>query len=292
MPSQPRSVTAVVDTVRVLEGGGFPVRRPFPTATLDHIDPFLLLDHFGPIEWAPNEAIGAPAHPHRGFETVSYILAGAMEHRDSAGNHGKLGPGDVQWMTAGAGVIHSELPDPELKRSGGVMHGFQIWVNLPAREKMMAPRYQEVPAAQIPIGRTADGKVEVKVIAGEALGVQAKIATRTPILYQHWTIAPGGSIVADVPAGFRGMVYVFAGALEVGGKSIREGQLARLSDVGETITFALAPEAEQRAELLLLAGVPLDEPVARHGPFVMNTREQIIEAFTDYQNGRLTSRVA
>jgi redox-sensitive bicupin YhaK (pirin superfamily) len=149
-----------------------------------------------------------------------------------------------------------------------------------------------VPAAQIPIGRTADGKVEVKVIAGEALGVQAKIATRTPIIYQHWTIAPGGSVVADVPAGFRGMVYVFAGALEVGGTSIREGQLARLSDVGETIAFALAPEAEQRAELLLLAGVPLDEPVARHGPFVMNTREEVIEAFTDYQSGRLTTRVA
>jgi quercetin 2,3-dioxygenase len=291
MPSQPRSVTAVVDTIRVLEGGGFPVRRPFPTATLDHIDPFLLLDHFGPVEWGPNEAIGAPAHPHRGFETVSYILAGAMEHSDSAGNHGKLGPGDVQWMTAGAGVIHSELPKPAFKRSGGVMHGFQIWVNLPAREKMMAPRYQEVGAAEIPIGRTADGKVEVKVIAGEALGVHAKIDTRTPIIYQHWTLAPGGSIAADVPAGFRGMVYVFAGELEVGGKQIREGQLARLSDGGDTIAFALPPEAEQRAELLLLAGVPLDEPVARHGPFVMNTREQLVEAFTDYQNGRLTARV-
>jgi redox-sensitive bicupin YhaK (pirin superfamily) len=292
MTSHPRTVTAVVDTVRVLEGGGFPVRRPFPTATLDHIDPFLLLDHLGPVEWAPNEAIGAPAHPHRGFETVSYILAGAVEHRDSAGHHGKLGPGDVQWMTAGAGVIHSELPDPAFKRSGGVMHGFQIWVNLPAREKMMAPRYQEVPAAEIPIGRTADRKVEVKVIAGEALGVQAKIATVTPIIYQHWTIAPGGSVVADVPAGFRGMVYVFAGALEVGGKPIREGQLARLSDAGETIAFALGPDAEQRAQLLLLAGVPLDEPVARHGPFVMNTREQLVEAFSDYQNGRLTQRVA
>jgi redox-sensitive bicupin YhaK (pirin superfamily) len=292
MTSHPRTVTAVVDTVRVLEGGGFPVRRPFPTATLDHIDPFLLLDHLGPVEWAPNEAIGAPAHPHRGFETVSYILAGAVEHRDSAGHHGKLGPGDVQWMTAGAGVIHSELPDPAFKRSGGVMHGFQIWVNLPAREKMMAPRYQEVPAAEIPIGRTADRKVEVKVIAGEALGVHAKIATVTPIIYQHWTIAPGGSVVADVPAGFRGMVYVFAGALEVGGKPIREGQLARLSDAGETIAFALGPDAEQRAQLLLLAGVPLDEPVARHGPFVMNTREQLVEAFSDYQNGRLTQRVA
>ncbi|MFV8753843.1 pirin family protein [Nannocystaceae bacterium ST9] len=292
MSSQPRSVSAVIDTVRVLEGGGFPVRRPFPTAKLDHLDPFLLLDHFGPIEWAPGEAIGAPAHPHRGFETVSYILAGAMEHRDSAGNQGKLGPGDVQWMTAGAGVIHSELPEPGFKRSGGVMHGFQIWVNLPAREKMMAPRYQEVRAAEIPIARSDDAKVEVKVIAGEALGVHAKIDTRTPITYQHWTLQPGGSVVAGVPAGQRGMVYVFSGALEVGGRTIREGQLAQLSDAGETIAFALAADAGTQAELLLLAGVPLDEPVARYGPFVMNTREQLVEAFDDYQNGRLTKSAA
>ncbi len=289
--SEPRSVTAVIDTVRVLEGGGFPVCRPFPTATLDHLDPFLLLDHFGPIDWAPNQAIGAPAHPHRGFETVSYILAGAMEHRDSAGNHGKLGPGDVQWMTAGAGVIHSELPEPAFKRSGGVMHGFQIWVNLPARDKLMAPRYQEVRAAEIPIGRSEDGKVEVKVIAGEALGVNAKIATRTPILYQHWKLQPGASIVAGVPPGYRGMVYVFAGALEVAGKPIREGQLAQLSDAGETIAFTLAADATTSTELLLLGGVPLGEPVARHGPFVMNTREQLVEAFEDYQQGRLTTRV-
>lgn len=288
MSSSPRSVTAIVDTVRVLEGGGFPVRRPFPTAKLDHIDPFLLLDHFGPIAWGPNQAIGAPAHPHRGFETVSYILEGAMQHRDSAGNHGELGPGDVQWMTAGAGVIHSELPDPEFKRRGGVMHGFQIWVNLPAAAKMMAPRYQEVRKAEIPIARSDDGKVEVKVIAGEALGVHAKIDTITPILYQHWTLEPGGSIVAGVPAGYRGMVYVFAGALEVAGQRVEEGQLARLSDDGETIEFSAGGE---RAELLLLAGVPLDEPVARHGPFVMNTREQLVEAFEDYQAGRLAPAV-
>ena len=294
MSNTPRSVTRVIDTVRVLEGGGFPVRRPFPTATLDHVDPFLLLDHFGPIEWGPNQAIGAPAHPHRGFETVSYILAGAMMHSDSAGNQGKLGPGDVQWMTAGAGVIHSELPDPEFKRRGGVMHGFQIWVNLPASDKMMAPRYQEIGKAEIPVARSEDGKVEVKVIAGEALGVHAKIATRTPILYQHWTLEPGASIVAAVPAGYRGLVYVFAGALELGGRRVREGQLARLSDTGDTIEFSTQTatgEASERAELLLLAGVPLDEPVARHGPFVMNTREQLIEAFAGYQAGRLTARV-
>lgn len=288
MTNQPRSVTGIVDTIRVLEGGGFPVRRPFPTATLDHLDPFLLLDHFGPIDWAPDQAIGAPAHPHRGFETVSYILAGALEHSDSAGNHGKLGPGDVQWMTAGAGVIHSELPDPEFKRSGGVMHGFQVWVNLPAAAKMMAPRYQEVGKSEIPIARSDDGKVEVRVIAGEALGVHAKIDTITPILYQHWIFEPGGSIRARVPEGYRGMVYVFEGGLDVAGKRVKEGQLARLSNAGDEVEFLAV---DSRAELLLLAGVPLDEPVARHGPFVMNTREQLIEAFEDYQAGRLTTRV-
>lgn len=288
MSAMQRSVSSIIDTVRVLEGGGFPVRRPFPTARLDHVDPFLLLDHFGPIEWAPNQAIGAPAHPHRGFETVSYILAGAMEHRDSAGNHGQLGPGDVQWMTAGGGVIHSELPDPEFKRRGGLMHGFQVWVNLPARDKFMKPRYQDIRAAEIPVARGDSGKVEVKVIAGEALGVQAKIDTVTPITYQHWTLAPGGSIVAALPPEQRGMVYVFAGAAKVAGERVREGQLARLSDAG--VGLSLANETDERAELLLLAGVPLDEPVARHGPFVMNTREQLIEAFDDYQKGRLTTR--
>jgi redox-sensitive bicupin YhaK (pirin superfamily) len=289
MNSLLRSVTKVIDTVRVLEGGGFPVRRPFPTATLDHVDPFLLLDHLGPVEWAPNDAIGAPAHPHRGFETVSYILAGALEHRDSAGNHGKLGPGDVQWMTAGAGVIQSELPDPAFKRSGGVMHGFQIWVNLPAAKKMMAPRYQEVRKSEIPIGRSEDGKVEVRVIAGEAMGVHAKIDTVTPILYQHWILAPGGTTRARVPEGWRGMVYVFEGALDVAGRRVKEGQLARLSDAGDELELLAV---DVHAELLLLAGVPLEEPVARHGPFVMNTRAQLIEAFEDYQAGRLTTRVS
>jgi redox-sensitive bicupin YhaK (pirin superfamily) len=288
MSSQPRSVTSIVETIRVLEGGGFPVRRPFPTASLDHVDPFLLLDHLGPVEWGPNQAIGAPAHPHRGFETVSYILAGALEHRDSAGHQGKLGPGDVQWMTAGAGVIHSELPDAEFKREGGVMHGFQVWVNLPAAHKMMAPRYQEVRKSEIPIARSEDGKVEVRVIAGEAMGVQAKIDTITPILYQHWILEPGGHARARVPAGFRGMVYVFEGGLDVAGRRVKEGQPARLSNEGEEVELLAV---DQRAELLLLAGVPIAEPVARHGPFVMNTREQLIEAFEDYQAGRLTTRV-
>lgn len=285
--TDPRRIHEIVDTVRVLEGGGFPVRRPFPTARLDHVDPFLLLDHFGPIAWPPGGAIGAPAHPHRGFETVSYLLEGRMEHRDSAGHHGVLGPGDVQWMTAGAGVIHSELPEREFQRSGGVTHGFQIWVNLPARDKFMAPRYQEIPRAEIPRARSDDGKVEVIVIAGEALGVAAKIATRTPILYQHWIVAPGGRVATRVPAGYEALAYVFDATVEVAGQLVREGQLARLGRQGETLTFALPESAPTRGQLLLLAGVPLDEPVVRQGPFVLNTREQLVEAFEDYRAGRL-----
>src|SRR6185503_892184 len=163
-----RSVTRVVHAARTIEGGGFAVNRPFPTEALAQVDPFLLLDEMGPAELRPGEAVGAPDHPHRGFETVTYILAGGVEHRDSAGHAGRIGPGDVQWMTAGRGVVHSEMPTAELLRDGGRMHGFQLWVNLPRRDKMMGPRYQEIAAADIPRG--VDGLVDVSVIAGESLG--------------------------------------------------------------------------------------------------------------------------
>ncbi|GIT07383.1 MAG: hypothetical protein CM1200mP30_10130 [Pseudomonadota bacterium] len=141
-----RSIENIVTSVRVLEGGGFPVRRPIPNPEMDQIDPFLLLDHLGPTEWGPREAIGAPDHPHRGFETVTYLLAGENEHKDSKGNHGLLRPGDVQWMTAGSGVVHSEMPSPEFFEKGGTMHGFQIWINLPSKRKMISPRYQDTPS--------------------------------------------------------------------------------------------------------------------------------------------------
>src|SRR5882762_3832595 len=165
-----REVQRIVHSPRLREGGGFVVRRPFPTAGLDHIDPFLLLDEMGPVDYAPGEAVGAPDHPHRGFETVTYLLDGEFEHADSAGNRGRLAPGDIQWMTAGRGVVHSEMPSARVRRDGGRVHGFQLWVNLPARDKMTAPRYQDVSAATLPIARAADGKATVKVIAGTALG--------------------------------------------------------------------------------------------------------------------------
>jgi redox-sensitive bicupin YhaK (pirin superfamily) len=280
-----RSVGAVVDTVRTLEGGGFPVRRPFPTPSLMQVDPFLLLDHLGPVQWGPGEGIGAPDHPHRGFETVTYLLSGGFQHKDSAGHAGRLGPGDVQWMTAGSGVVHSELPSDEFMRDGGEMHGFQIWVNLPARDKMMKPRYQEIPAAKIPEATSADGKVKVRVIAGESLGRHAVIETRTPIMVLHFTIQPGGEIVQPVPAGHTAIAYVIDGVLRAGpdGRVVKEGQMARLG-TGDFVRLAAGTTS---ANFLLLAGVPLNEPVARYGPFVMNTREEIEQAFEDYKAGRL-----
>jgi redox-sensitive bicupin YhaK (pirin superfamily) len=283
-----RPVIDVVDGVKTLEGGGFPVRRPFPTQRLMQVDPFLLLDHLGPVTWGPGQGIGAPDHPHRGFETVTYLLSGGFKHKDSAGHAGKLSPGDVQWMTAGSGVVHSELPSDEFMRDGGVMHGFQIWVNLPARDKMMPPRYQEIPAARIPHATSADGKVTVRVIAGTALGVSAVIETRTPIQYLHFTIQPGGALAQPVPAGDNALVYVISGNAQVGHehKRVREGQMARLGD-GDVIPLAVHAEADGPAELLLLAGTPLNEPVARYGPFVMNTRSEIEQAIRDYESGRM-----
>ena len=281
-----RPVVEVVTSERTLEGGGFPVRRPFPTARLLQVDPFLLLDHLGPVQWGPGQGIGAPDHPHRGFETVTYLLSGEMQHRDSAGHSGRLGPGDVQWMTAGAGVVHSELPSDAFMQNGGTMHGFQIWVNLPARDKMVRPRYQDIPAARIPEAVSADGKVKVRVIAGEALGQSAVIETHTPIIYLHFTLQPGGEVVQPVPDSHNALVYVIRGELRAGdeGRRVREGQMARFGG-GDAVRLAV--EASEPVDLLLLAGVPLNEPVERYGPFVMNTREQIIQAIADYREGRM-----
>ena len=286
--AQPRAVQSVVPSIRTLEGAGFPVRRPFPQTGLLQVDPFLLLDHFGPVKWGPGEAIGAPDHPHRGFETVTYLLSGGLQHKDSVGHTGKLHPGDVQWMTAGRGIVHSELPSDEFLRDGGVMHGVQIWVNLPARAKMVAPRYQDIPSARIPRAASADGKVQVRVIAGEALGRLAVIDTHTPIVYLHFTIAPGGALTQPLPANHNALVYLVSGTAQIGPerKPVREGELALLDD-GGGVLLAVAPDAAGPAELLLLAGAPLGEPVARYGPFVMNTETEIRQAIRDYQEGRM-----
>ncbi len=286
-----RSVTRVLDAARTYEGAGFMVQRPVPTRALDAFDPFLLLDEMGPVDLAPGEAKGAPDHPHRGFETVTYLLSGEMEHKDSQGNSGKLGPGDVQWMTAGAGVVHSEMPQESFQRRGGRMHGFQLWVNLPARDKMMKPRYQDVPALTIPEATSADGKVKVRVIAGEALGAKAVIDTRIPIVYLHFTLQPGGHLQQPIPRGHNAFIYVIDGEGRFGADQ-RVGKDAQMLILGDgdaiSITAIAGGEGgDKPLQILLLAGAPIGEPVARYGPFVMNTRDEIHQAIADFHSGRL-----
>jgi quercetin 2,3-dioxygenase len=284
-----RTVAGVVNSIETLEGGGFLVRRPFPKASFSDFDPFLLLDEMGPMEVAPGEAKGAPDHPHRGFETVTYLLAGDMEHKDSRGHAGRLRPGDVQWMTAGAGVIHAEMPSREFARDGGRMHGFQLWVNLPQRDKMMKPRYQEIPNSQIPKATSADGLVMVSVIAGEAMGEKAAIETRTPIIYLHYRIEPGGAATQKVPGDYNAFAYVVDGEGLFGAESERalDGQMVLFAQDGDEVRIENPVDAKATLEVLLIAGVPLNEPVARYGPFVMNTEGEIRQAIEDYQQGRM-----
>ncbi len=283
----PRSVHAVITATDTLEGAGFRVRRPFPTRSLDHLDPFLLLDEMGPMESKPGQAKGAPDHPHRGFETVTYLLSGEFVHRDSHGGGGTIRPGEVQWMTAGAGVVHSEMPSAAFQKSGGLMHGFQLWVNLPRAEKLSPPRYQGLGGATLPTASSADGLAEVKVIAGEALGARAATATHTPILYLHATLRPGGTLGLPIATGWNAFAYVFEGKVRVGreGRVAPAGTMVILKDDGAEV--ALAADGDAVAQVLVLAGRPIGEPVARYGPFVMTTEQELREAFDDYQAGRM-----
>ncbi|MEZ4320175.1 MAG: pirin family protein [Myxococcota bacterium] len=279
-----RPVVRVITAHQQTEGGGFVVRRPFPTRGLDHLDPLLMLDELGPVTYAPGEAIGAPDHPHRGFETVTYVLQGESEHADSAGHAGTLRPGDVQWMTAGSGVVHREMPSVAIQRDGGTMHGFQLWVNLPSSEKGVAPRYQEIAGSTLPTVQTDDGRATVRILAGEALGTSAVVRTRTPVLYHHWTFAEGADVTLPVPEDHNIGVYVFEGFLSVDGTTVSAGQLALLGAGG-----SIAMRASGRAQALVLGGRPLGEPIAWGGPFVMNTREEVLQAYADCQAGRMGS---
>ena len=284
-----RTVSGIVNSIETLEGAGFLVRRPFPKASFSEFDPFLLLDEMGPMEVAPGEAKGAPDHPHRGFETVTYLLSGDMEHKDSRGHAGGLKSGDVQWMTAGAGVVHSEIPAGEFARNGGRMHGFQLWVNLPQRDKMIKPRYQEISNVQIPKATSADGLVRVSVIAGEAMGEKAVIETRTPIIYLHYRIEPGGAATQQVPGAYNAFAYVVEGEGLFGAESerVEDGQMVLFAQDGDEVRIENPADAKATLEVLFIAGVPLNEPVARYGPFVMNTEGEIQQAIEDYRLGRM-----
>lgn len=271
-----RKVKTIVPTRTVLEGGGFKVRRPAAMGSL--MSPFLLLDEMGPADYAPGEAVGAPWHPHRGFETVTYMLAGEMQHEDSVGSKGVITPGDVQWMTAGKGIIHSEMPTKKMMDEGGLMHGFQIWVNLPAKDKMMNPRYQDITADQSPTVEKEG--VWARVVAGECMGIESSIDTVIPITYIHVKMNPNTTLEKQLQEDLNAMLYVFGGEISVSGKAVKDGKLALLSPGSKIII-----NSKKGAEFLILAGPEINEPIARYGPFVMNTREEIKQAIDDYQRG-------
>ncbi|MFO1532286.1 MAG: pirin family protein [Thermoplasmatota archaeon] len=276
----PVSVTHVFSAIQTPEGDGMLVNRAFPSQALGRLDPFLVFDEMGPIDFAPGSRAGFPDHPHRGFETVTYVLDGAVEHQDSNGNKGRIGPGDVQWMTAGSGVVHSEMPAADLRKAGGRMHGFQLWVNLPRADKMMAPRYQEIKSGQIPEEPVPGGKV--RILAGRFGRKGAAIATRTPIQYLHAVLEPGAAISLPVPEGHQGFAYATKGSGKVAGTRVPTGSYATLAGAG-----GLDVEAgTEGIELLLITGVPLGEPVFQYGPFVMTTRDEILQAIEDYYSGR------
>src|SRR5215216_4823804 len=287
--SNVRSVSRIINSIQTTEGDGFIVHRSFPTQTLSEFDPFLLLDEIGPLDLSPGEAKGASDHPHRGFETVTYMLDGKFGHKDSQGHTGKLHPGDVQWMTAGAGVVHSEMPEKEFARNGGRLHGFQLWVNLPKRDKMMKPHYQEIPGSRIPKVTSADGLVTVNVIAGEAMGQNAVIETRTPIVYLHYSIKPGGVATQKVSSTYNTFAYIVDGEVLFGAvrQPPRDGQMVLFAQDGDEVRIENPTEAKSTLDILLIGGMPLNEPIARYGPFVMNTQAEIRQAFEDYSEGKM-----
>lgn len=283
-----RGVQELVPAQRAVEGDGFVVRRPFPTLRLSHVDPFLLFDHMGPVEHGPGEGLGTPVHPHRGFQTVTYLLEGEIEHRDSLGNHGFLGAGDTQWMTAGRGVVHQEGPSEAFRARGGRLHGLQLWVNLPAAEKMRPPAYQDIRATEVALVEPADG-VLVRVVAGTVFGATGPGTTVTPITYSHLTMAPGTAASTALPADHTVLVYPLVGSCAVrdatgATTALDEGVMAVLGPGDEVRLHG--PSDGGPAEVVLLSGRPIGEPVAREGPFVMNTRAEVLQAFEDYRTGQ------
>ncbi|WP_194837723.1 pirin family protein [Nocardia sp. XZ_19_369] len=286
-----RPVRTVVSAPKQREGAGFEVRRPFPSVDLRTADPFILLDQMGPVAYEPHEAKGAPWHPHRGFETVTYVMDGAMVHHDSNGGGGVIGEGDTQWMTAGSGILHDELPTEQLVMAGGWFHGIQLWVNLPRALKFAAPRYQDLRAGELTLVSSHDGGALVRLIAGSVGGFDGPGSTYTPIAYAHASISPGGQLGTPWPQHFTAMAYVLSGSGTVGAerRPLREGQLAVFGP-GDAITVSADARQHNRTgdlEVLLLGGQPIKEPVVQYGPFVMNTRAEIIQAMDDYQAGRM-----
>ena len=282
-----RPVRSITTAPSGFEGEGFPVRRAFAGVDLAALDPFIHMDQMGAVDWAPGEAKGTAWHPHRGFETVTYLLDGVFRHQDSNGGGGLLTDGDTQWMTAGGGILHIEAPPEEAVAKGGLFHGIQLWVNLPSRLKMTNPRYQGIRGGEVGLLSSSDGGALLRVIAGEVAGHAGPGVTHTPISLVHATVSPGARVRLPWDPTFNALVYVLSGRGTVGAdqRPIHEGQLA-VFGAGDVLTFA-GDAGSGDLDVLVLGGQPIGEPVAAYGPFVMNTRAELQQAFDDFQAGRL-----
>ncbi|MFN0071787.1 MAG: pirin family protein [Chloroflexota bacterium] len=292
-PSQARfrPVRTVTTAPSGYEGEGFPVRRAFAGVPLPQLDPFIHMDQMGEVEYAPGEPKGTPWHPHRGFETVTYMIDGIFEHQDSQGGGGVITNGDTQWMTAGRGLLHIERPPEHLVVSGGLFHGMQLWVNLPARSKMANPRYQDIRGAAVALLRSPDGGALLRLIAGDLDGHHGPGVTHTPITIVHATIQAGAEVNIPWRKDFNALAYILSGAGYAGAdrRPVRTGQLTVFGE-GDALTLGANQSQDSHTpalEVYIMGGLPIREPVAHYGPFVMNTREELAQAFEDYQAGRL-----
>ncbi len=291
----PAEVTRPIRSVTTAPGGyegeGFPVRRAFAGVDKATLDPFLHMDQMGEVDYAPGEPKGTPWHPHRGFETVTYIIDGTFVHHDSNGGGGVITDGDTQWMTAGGGILHIEAPPEGLVVTGGLFHGVQLWVNLPRANKWNPPRYQDLRAGETALLSSPDGGALVRLIAGDIAGSAGPGSTFTPITLVHATVSPGAQLSLPWREDFNALAYVLAGQGTVGGerRPLHTGQLA-VFGAGASVTVAAGTNQDSltpNLDVLILGGLPIREPVAHYGPFVMNTQAELQQAFDDYQAGRL-----
>ena len=286
-----RPVAGVTAAPSGFEGLGFPVRRAFAGAPLEALDPFIHMDQMGAVDYGPGEPKGTDWHPHRGFETVTYIIDGAFQHQDSNGGGGLITDGATQWMTAGGGILHIETPPAELVASGGLFHGLQLWVNLPSADKMAPPRYQSIEGGQSTLLASQDGGALVRIVAGEVAGHRGPGATHTPITFLHATVAPGARLHLPWRPDFNALAYVLSGSGRAGseGRPVGEGDLVVFGPGDHLLLQAadVQSSASPNLEVVVLGGQPIREPIAWYGPFVMNTKAEVIQAVEDYQAGRL-----
>ncbi|MFI7610049.1 pirin family protein [Nonomuraea terrae] len=289
-----RKVLAVETAPSGFEGEGFPVRRALAAIKPEYLDPFVMMDQMGEVDYAAGEPKGTPWHPHRGFETVTYMIDGVIDHLDSNGGGGTITNGDTQWMTAGAGILHKEAPPEWLVQQGGLFHGIQLWVNLPGAQKMIAPKYQDIGSTSVVLLSSHDGGALVRLIAGDLAGNVGPGSTHTPITLLHATLSPGARLVMPWRKDFNALAYALSGRGTVGSerRPIADGQLAVFDGFGNRPGLATAAEtisitAKDTLDVIVLGGQPIGEPVAHYGPFVMNTREELVQAFEDFKAGRL-----